>query len=73
MCGDYRALLPRRPRHFPTPIHLLKPGEGQSGGRMVRDERERGGGGEGEKEVRLKVILLFVELEDPKSGRASEQ
>ena len=60
MCGGYRALLPRRPRHFPTPIHLLKPGEGQSGGR--KRERER----EGEREVPLSVILSFVELEDPR-------
>ena len=44
MCGGYRAILPCRPRHFPTPIHLLKPDEGQSGGRMVRDEREGGRG-----------------------------
>ena len=34
------TLLPGRPRPLPTPIHLLKPGEGQSGGGMVRDERE---------------------------------
>ena len=41
MCGGYRAILPCRPRHFPTPIHLLKPDEGQSGGRMRERERER--------------------------------
>ncbi len=63
MCGGYHAILPCRPRHFPTPIHLLKPGKGQSGGRMVRDKRE----GEGEGEFRLICILLFVELEDSRS------
>ena len=60
------TLLPGRPRPLPTPIHLLKPGEGQSGGGMVRDERE-GEGKRGKGEVRLKVILFFMELEDPES------